>query len=182
MIRNLTHTARRTSDYMSDPVEEAYRKTKEEQPEYIDVESEGIVDRKLITELKEIKGEINLVYSKLIANPYMAPDLVDDARSSLVRTVGLLMEYNIPLQHEGKKRSADDIIRESLAELGGLLGAKGAIAALRAKRSFQQTWEDYRNSADFEVYHDPETDDYYFIDPDTGDEIDCDHLGNPLED
>mgnify|MGYP001486242246 CR=1 FL=1 len=23
---------------------------------------------------------------------------------------------------------------------------------------------------------------YYFIDPDTGDEIDCDHLGNPLED
>ena len=158
---------------MSDPVEDAYRKSQENRTEYVEVESEGIVDKQLISDLKEIKGEINLVYSKL--------DLVDDARSSLVRTVGLLMEYNIPLQHEGKKRSADDIIRESLAELGGLLGAKGAIAALRAKRSFQQTWEDYRNSDDFEVYHDPETDDYYFIDPDTGDEIDCDVNGNPLE-
>jgi len=167
---------------MSDPVEDAYKKSQENRTEYVEVESEGIVDKQLISDLKEIKGEINLVYSKLIANPYIAPDIVDDARSSLVRTVGLLMEYNIPLQHEGKKRSADDIIRESLAELGGLLGAKGAIAALRAKRSFQQTWEDYRNSEDFEVYHDPETDDYYFIDPDTGDEIDCDHLGNPLED
>lgn len=118
---------------MSDPVEDAYRKSQENRTEYVEVESEGIVDKQLISDLKEIKGEINLVYSKLIANPYMAPDLVDDARSSLVRTVGLLMEYNIPLQHEGKKRSADDIIRESLAELGGLLGAKGAIAALRAK-------------------------------------------------
>ena len=98
---------------MSDPVEDAYRKSQENRTEYVEVESEGIVDKQLISDLKEIKGEINLVYSKLIANPYMAPDLVDDARSSLVRTVGLLMEYNIPLQHEGNKRSADDIIRES---------------------------------------------------------------------
>ena len=92
---------------MSDPVEDAYKKSQENRTEYVEVESEGIVDKQLISDLKEIKGEINLVYSKLIA---------------------------------------------------------------------------YRNSEDFEVYHDPETDDYYFIDPDTGDEIDCDHLGNPLED
>jgi hypothetical protein len=181
MTLGLTHTAKRMSDYMSDPVEDAYNKSKEERSEYVEVDADGMVDRELVSSLKEIKGEINLVYSKLISNPYLAPDLIDDARSSLVRTVGLLMEYNIPLQHEGKTRTADDIIRESLAELGGLLGAKGAIAALRAKRSFQQTWADYRNSEDFEVYHDPETDDYYFIDPDTGDEIDCDVNGIPLE-
>ena len=181
MTQNTTHMVRRTSDYMSDPVEDAYQKSKADQTEYVEVDEDVMIDKQLIAALKEIKDEINLVYSKLISNPYLAPDLVDDARSSLVRTVGLLMEYNIPLQHEGKTRNADDIIRESLAELGGLLGAKGAIAALRAKRSFQQTWADYRNSDEFEVYHDPETDDYYFIDPDTGDEIDCDHAGTPLE-
>ena len=92
------------------------------------------------------------------------------------------MEYNIPPRHEGKKRSADDIIRESLAELGGLLGAKGAIAALRAKRSFQDAWTDLTSQDDYEIFQDPDTGDYYFIDPESGDEYDCDEFGNPLED
>ena len=169
---------------MVDPVDEAYQKSKENDPEFVEVkvgEDEiDIVDAKMVSELKVLKDEINLTYSKLISNPYLAPDMVDEARSTLVRTVGLLMEYGIPLQHEGKKRSADDIIRESLAELGGLLGAKGAVAALRAKRSFQQTWEEFRNSEDFEIYED-ENGEYYFIDPDTREEIDCDRHGNPVE-
>ena len=92
------------------------------------------------------------------------------------------MEYSVPLQHEGRKRTADDIIRESIAELGGLLGAKGAVAALRAKRSFQDAWADFRDSEDFEIFQDPESGEYYFIDPETGEEYDCDELGNPLED
>ena len=51
---------------MSDPVEEAYRKRKAEETEYVDVDQDVLIDKKLITGLKEIKDEINLVYSKLI--------------------------------------------------------------------------------------------------------------------
>ena len=167
---------------MTDPVEDAYKKSKENDPDFVELEGEiDVVDARMISELRVLKDEINLTYSKLISNPYLAPDLVDEARSTLVRTVGLLMEFGVPLQHEGKKRTADDIIRESLAELGGLLGAKGAVAALKAKRSFQDAWEDFRNSEDFEVFQDPKTGDYYFLDPETGEDYDCDEFGNPLE-
>ena len=172
---------------MPDVVDDAYKKSKETKADFVEVENPEhaeveYVDARLTTELKELKSEINLVYSKLIGNPYLAPNLIDDARSTLVRTVGVLMEYSVPLQHEGRKRTADDIIRESIAELGGLLGAKGAVAALRAKRSFQDAWEDLRDSEDFEIFQDPETEEYYFIDSETGEEYDCDELGNPLED
>jgi len=166
---------------MGDAVDDAYEKSKRREPEYVEVEAE-IVDARLVSELKTLRDEVNTVYAKLIANPYLAPDLVEDARSTLVRTAGVLMEYNIPLQHEGRKKTPDDIIRESLAQLAGILGAKGAGAALRAKRSFQDAWSDLTSQEDYEIFQDPDTGDYYFIDPETGDEYDCDEFGNPLED
>lgn len=152
-----------------------------DKPKDYEVTPDGIIHPELLSEIKGLKDEINMTYSKLINNPYLAPDLVDDAKSTLLRTIAVLMEHNIPLQHPDRIRTADDIIRESLAELGGMLGAKGAVAALRAKRSFQKTWQEYRESEDFEIFQDPETEDYYFIDPDNGEEIDCDEFGNPLE-
>lgn len=166
---------------MGDAVDDAYEKSKRERKEYVEVETD-IVDARLISELKSLRDEVTTVYSKLIANPYLAPDLVDDARSTLVRTAGVLMEYNIPLQHEGRKKTPDDIIRESLAQLAGILGAKGAGAALRAKRSFQDAWSDLTSQEDYEIFQDPDTGDYYFVDPETGDEYDCDEFGNPMED
>ena len=93
---------------MGDAVDDAYEKTKRERREYVEVETD-VVDARLISELKTLRDEVTTVYAKLIANPYLAPDLVDDARSTLVRTAGVLMEYNIPLQHEGRKKTPDDL-------------------------------------------------------------------------
>jgi hypothetical protein len=165
---------------MGDAVDDAYEKSQKEKPNYVEVESD-IIDARLISELKVLKDEVNMVYSKLIANPYLAPEMVEDARSTLVRTAGVLMEYGIPLQHEGKKKTPDDIIRESMAQLAGILGAKGAGAALRAKRNFQDAWKDLTDSEDFEIFQDPDTGDYYFIDPVSGEEYDCDEFGNEVE-
>ena len=148
---------------------------------------DGMVDPELITSLKEYKEEMNMTYSKLIANPYLAPTLVDDTKSTLLRTIAVLMENNIPLQLPGKERTAEDVVTESLAELGGLLGAKGAIAMLRAKKGFKDAWKDYRESDDFVIYED-ENGEFYFLDPedidlheDERNEIPCDEYGNPLE-
>ena len=161
--------------------EDKFFENAEKPKEYMNT-PDGVINPELLTEIKGLKDEINITYSKLISNPYLAPDLVDDAKSTLLRTIALLMEHNIPLQHPDRIRTADDIIRESLAELGGLLGAKGAVAALRAKRSFQKSWQEFRESEDFEIFQDPETEDYYFIDPETEEEIDCDEFGFPTED
>ena len=171
---------------MGDAVDDAYEKSKKEKPDFVEVDTD-IVDARLISELKTLKDEVTIVYAKLIANPYMAPYLVEDAISTLVRTAGVLMEYGIPLQHEGRKKTPDDIIRESIAQLAGILGAKGAGAALRAKRSFQDAWEDLTASEDFEIYEDVDeagepNGQYYFIDPETGEDYTCDKFGNQLED
>ena len=70
-----------------------------------------------------------------------------------------------------------------MMELGGMLGGKIFGSALKAKKAFQDT---VRKSArdyeqEVEIYRDPADDSYYFIDPETGEEVDCDMEGNPLE-
>ena len=60
---------------MGDAVDDAYEKSKRNAPNYVEVEND-IVDSRLISELKVLRDEVNTVYAKLIANPYLAPDLV----------------------------------------------------------------------------------------------------------
>ena len=134
----------------------------------------------LLSDLKTMKAEIDLQFAKLMADPYQAPEIVDDFKSTIIRLYALLIENDIPIQDPKRKKSLDEVITEGLAELGGLLGAKGAIGAIKAKRAFRERFDEMRQSADFEIFQDPETGDYYFIDPETGDEVDCDRDGNPL--
>ena len=134
----------------------------------------------LLSDLKTMKAEIDLQFAKLMADPYQAPEIVDDFKSTMIRLYAVLIENDIPIQDPKRKKSIDEVITEGLAELGGLLGAKGAIGAIKAKKAFRDRFDEMRQSEDFEIFQDPETGDYYFIDSDTGDEVDCDRDGNPL--
>ena len=144
---------------------------------------DGIITPELTNGLKEKRDRVNQLYAILIANPYNAPELVTDFKSELLGTIALLIENNIPIQPEGKNRTADDVIRESLAELGGLLGAKGAVAVLKAKRAFDQGMdaEDTDEYDDGQIFWDPESQEFWYIDEDTGEDVVCDKEGNPLE-
>lgn len=164
---------------MTDPVEEAYRKTKAE-TNYGVVEADGFVSNELRREIKEIHGQVDIQFAKLTANPYLAPELVDDFRRSLTKLIAVLIENDIPLQHTGKPRTAEDIMMESLGELAGMVGAKGAATILKMRKGFKNTMGS--NSDEFEIFQDPDTGEYYYIDPETGEEVDCDEFGNPLED
>tara|TARA_B100000287_G_scaffold318090_1_gene301855 strand:+ start:24 stop:497 length:474 start_codon:yes stop_codon:yes gene_type:complete len=137
-----------------------------------------IIDPELIRTLKVNRDELMQLYAKLIANPYLAPNLVNDFRSNLVNTIATLIEHGIPVDPEGKIRTADDVIKEGLMELGGIMGGKLFGAGLKAKKAFQDT---LKESGEAEVYRDPEDGSYYYIDPETGEEIDCDVNGNALE-
>ena len=137
-----------------------------------------IIDPELIRTLKVNRDELMHLYAKLIANPYLAPNLVNDFRSTLVNTIATLIEHGIPVDPEGKIRTADDVLKEGLMELGGIMGGKIFRAGLKAKKAFQDT---LKESGETEVYRDPEDGSYYYIDPETGEEIDCDVNGNALE-
>ncbi len=144
-------------------------------------ESTDIIPQSLITELKAHKDEVNQLYSKLILNPYLAPQLVPDFRSALMGTVAVLMENGIPVSTNPKIRTPDDVVREGLAELGGMLGGKVVGGLMKMKQGLQsgiKGKEDLED--DFIVYRDPDTGTYYYID-ENGDEVDCDKHGNPVE-
>ena len=138
-----------------------------------------IIDPQLIATLKVNRDELVQLYAKLIANPYLAPTLVNDARSNLVNTVAPLIEHGIPVDPEAKIRTADDVMKEGLMELGGIMGGKLFGGALKAKKAFQDTLQ--VSDGVIEIYKDPEDGSYYYVDPDTGAEVDCDINGTPLE-
>ena len=138
-----------------------------------------IIDPQLIATLKVNRDELVQMYAKLIANPYLAPTLVSDARSNLVNTVATLIEHGIPVDPEGKIRTADDVMKEGLMELGGIMGGKLFGGALKAKKAFQDTLK--VSDGIIEIYKDPEDGSYYYVDPNTGAEVDCDINGTPLE-
>ena len=120
---------------MSDPVEDAYRKSQEDRPQGV-VELDGFVSNELRSQIKNIHGEVDIQFAKLTANPYLAPELVDDFRRSLTKLIAVLIENDIPLQHSGKPRTAEDIMMESLGELAGMVGAKGAATILKMRKGF----------------------------------------------
>lgn len=142
-----------------------------------------IISADLTRVLKENRDEMMRIYAKLIANPYLAAHLVPDFRSNIMNTAATLLEHGVPLDEAGKIRNPEDVVKEGMMELGGMLGGKIFGSALKAKKAFQDT---VRKSAsdyeeDIEIYKDPNDGSFYFIDPDTGEEVDCDMEGTPLE-
>ena len=139
------------------------------------------IPKALVDELKSHRDEVNQLYAKLILNPYLAPQLVPDFRSSLMGTVAVLMENGRPVSNNPKIRTPDDVVREGLAELGGMLGGKVVGGLMKMKAGFQSSIQAGAESDDeFVVYRDPDTGTHYYID-DNGEEVDCDQHGNPLE-
>lgn len=146
-------------------------------------QSTDIVSADLTRVLKENRDEMMRIYAKLIANPYLAAHLVPDFRSNIMNTAATLLEHGVPLDEAGKIRNPEDVVKEGMMELGGMLGGKIFGSALKAKKAFQDTVRKSANDyeEDIEIYKDPNDGSYYFIDPETGEEVDCDMEGNPME-
>ena len=139
-----------------------------------------IIAPELIRPLKLNRDELMQLYAKLIANPYLAPNLVPDFRSTLMQTVATLMENGIPISDNPKIRTPEDVVREGLAELGGMVGGKLVGGLMKMKQGFDNSMKSVDTEDDFVVYRDPDTGDYYYID-ENGNEVDCDQNGTPME-
>ena len=162
---------------MSEPID----KEKEffAKDDYSHAEAE-IIDPNLVNLLKVNRDEFMQLYAKLIANQYLAPHLVQDLRTNLVNSIAALIEYGIPVDPERKIRSPDDVIKEGLVERGGLMGGKLFGAGLKAKKAFQDNLGAASDEGEKKVFKDPDDGSYYYINQ-SGEEVDCDIDGNPLE-
>ena len=153
----------------------------EEKDFYADAEEPHIdvVSKDMTGQLKTQRDEVMQLYAKLIANPYLAPQLVPDFRSALMSTVATLMENGVPVSDDPRIRTPDDVIREGMAELGGMLGGKVVGGLMKMKQGFESSMRSNQGDEAFIVYRDPDTGTYYYVD-DNDNEIDCDQHGNPL--
>ena len=147
---------------------------------YESAEVVDVVGKEMTAQLKSQRDEVMALYAKLIANPYLAPHPIPDFRSALMSTVATLMENGVPVSDNPKIRTPDDVIREGMAELAGMVGGSLAGKMMKAKQAFQDSLSG-SSGDDFVVYRDPDSGTYYYIDDD-GEEVDCDAHGNPLED
>jgi len=152
----------------------------DEEKFYENTEVVDVVGKEMTAQLKAQRDEVMTLYAKLIANPYLAPHLIPDFRSALMGTVATLMENGIPVSDNPKIRTPDDVIREGMAELAGMVGGSLAGKMMKAKQAFQDSLSG-SSGDNFVVYRDPDSGTYYYIDED-GEEVDCDENGNPLED
>lgn len=140
-----------------------------------------VIPPHVVAGLKEKRDEFNHLYSQLILNPYLGPQLIPDLRSTIMSTIALLMENGIPVSTDPKIRSPNDVINEGLAELGGMVGGRLVGGLMKMKQGFENSLKSNEGEDDFIVYRDPDTGTYYYVD-DNGYEIDCDQHGNPIED
>ena len=148
-----------------------------------------IIPQELITALKDQRAEMDRHYAKLIAQPYNCQHLIHDIQRQIVQTVTILMEFNIPIEVPKKERTIEDVVREAAGEAGMLLGSKAMASGVSFYRRVKDSVEsrggipanaEVVDEEEIDVYQDD--DGFFYIDPDTDEEVACDEFGNPLED
>lgn len=155
-----------------------------------DVDSEGkildvdIVNKDLTAKLKDLRDANMQQWALLIANPHgHAVDSIDEFRRNIAMCAAVLMEHSVKIEIPKKERTPEDVLKESMGELGMMLGSKAFAGGLnffrRVKEDVMDVTSTYEEDEDdFEIYEDD--DGYYYYD-EQGNAIACDVDGNPLE-
>jgi len=158
--------------------------------ETYDVDGEGkivdvdIVNKDLAGKLKDLRDANMQQWALLIANPHAyAVDSIDEFRRNIAMCAAVLMEHSVKLEIPKKERTPEDVLKESMGELGMMLGSKAFAGGLnffrRVKEDVMDVTSTYEEDEDdFEIFEDD--DGYYYYD-ERGNAIACDVDGNPLE-
>ena len=160
--------------------------------ETYDVDGEGkivdvdIVNKDLTTKLKDLRDANMQQWALLIANPHAhAVDSIDEFRRNIAMCAAILMEHSVKIEIPKKERTPEDVLKESMGELGMMLGSKAFAGGLNFFRRVKEdvmdvtsTYEEDEDEDDFEIYEDE--DGYYYYDL-KGNAIACDVDGTPLE-
>jgi hypothetical protein len=159
-------------------------------PDTYDVDSDGkiidtdFVHKDLSMKLKDLRDANMQQWAALIANPDgRAMESIDEFRRNIAMCAAVLMEHGVKLEIPKKERTPEDVLKESMGELGMMLGSKAFAQGLNFYRRVKEDIMDVNSTyeeadEDFEIYEDE--DGFYFID-EKGNEVPCDVDGSPLE-
>lgn len=141
------------------------------------------VDKDLPMKLKDIRDNNMMMWSKLISNPHAySVEAIDDMRRNIVMTAAVLMEHDVKIEVPNKERTPEDVIKEGMGELGLMLGSKAFTGALsfwrRVKDDVMDHGANYEEADD--EYYQRDDGSYFFFDPDTGEEVECDEHGEEI--
>ena len=162
----------------------------EEDKEVIDVDPETgrivdleLVSKDLTTKLKDIRDNDLMIWSKVIANPHAySTEAIDDLRRNVVMLAAVLMEHDVKIEVPKKERTPEDVIKEGMGELGLMLGSKAVGGALSFWRRMKDDMMDYGQEYQEEddEYYQRDDGSYFFVDPETGEEVECDKHGEEI--
>jgi len=160
-------------------------------PDVYDVGGDGkiidtdFVNKDLSMKLKDLRDANMQQWAALIANPDgRAMESIDEFRRNIAMCAAVLMEHGVKMEIPKKERTPEDVLKESMGELGMMLGSKAFAQGLnfyrRVKEDIMDVNSTYEEADDeeFEIFEDD--DGYYYID-ERGNEIACDVDGTPLE-
>jgi hypothetical protein len=159
-------------------------------PDVFDVDEDGKVEvnfakKNLDMKLKDLRDANMQQWAKLIANPdAYSVESIDEFRRNIAMCAAVLMEHNVKIEIPTKERTPEDVLKESMGELGMMLGSKAFAGGLnffrRVKEDIMDVTSTYEedDDDDFEIFEDDEG--YYYYD-ESGNAIACDVDGNPLE-
>ena len=102
----------------------------------VDPEDGTIVDVDFVTKdltmkLKDLRDANVQQWAKIIANPHSyAVESIDEFRRNIAMCAAVLMEHNVKIEIPKKDRTPEDVLKESMGELGMMLGSKAFAGGL----------------------------------------------------
>ena len=132
----------------------------------------------LVTKVKNLADDSMNIYALIISNPRVHGHAINELRRNVVKLAATLLEHNVKIEVPTKERTPKDVLQEAAGELGSMFGAQGVAAGLsfvnRVRENIATTREEL-------VIYEDEDGNLFFIDEETGEEIDCDESGIPLK-
>jgi hypothetical protein len=135
------------------------------------------VTNDLSTKVKILSDDSMNIYALIISDPRKHGHELNELRRNVVKLAATLLEHNVKIEVPTKERTAQDVLQEAAGELGSMFGAKGVVSGLSFVNRIRENIN--TNREELVIYEDDDGN-LFYIDTETGDEVDCDEQGTPL--
>lgn len=127
--------------------------------------------------VKILSDDAMNIYALIISDPRKHGHQLNELRRNVVKLAATLLEHNVKIEIPTKERTAQDVLQEAAGELGSMFGAKGVASGLSFVNKIRENINTTREEL---VIYEDDDGNLFYIDTETGDEVDCDEQGVPL--
>lgn len=132
----------------------------------------------LVSKVKNLSDDSMNIYALIISDPRKHGHALNELRRNVVKLAATLLEHNVKIEVPTKERTAQDVLQEAAGELGSMFGAKGVASGLSFVNRIRENINTTREEL---IIYEDEDGTLYYIDEETGEEIECDDQGVPIK-